>query len=50
MSTQIKKTQRVILDIEKDDLEFFQNYAVDNFMSRKKTLEMFIHKIAIQAN
>jgi hypothetical protein len=50
MSTQIKKTQRVILDLEKEDLEFFQNYAYDNFMSRKKTLEMFLHKIAKQAN
>ena len=50
MSTQIKKTQRVILDLDLEDLKFYQNYAIDNFMSRKKTLEMFVHKLANQAN
>jgi len=41
-----KTTQRVIIDLDPKVLGFMSMYAEDNFMSRKRVMEMFLTKFA----
>jgi hypothetical protein len=44
--SQLKDTQRVIIDLDPKVLEYMSMYGEKNFMSRKKVMEMFLSKFA----
>jgi hypothetical protein len=43
-----KTTQRVIIDLEPEVLGFMSRYAEENFMSRKRVMEMFLTKFSVE--
>jgi len=43
-----KTKHRVIIDLEPKVLEFMSKYADENFMSRKRVMEMFLTRFAGQ--